>query len=169
MKKVFLFLVYCLFFPVAAGAGEAVPKPAGSAQELERLPGIYCVAGHGGVVGSVYLVKTAEPVLIDCGSRVGWDQLAGNLKLLGMSPGDIRWVVATHGHWDHMDAMTVFQKEYPNVKFAIHAGDAQFVLSDDRVFSCAEPLTREFSPGPSRWTAFCWTGTRWMRAGPFCE
>jgi glyoxylase-like metal-dependent hydrolase (beta-lactamase superfamily II) len=39
-----------------------------------------------------------------------------------------------------MDAMALFQKDFPSVKFAIHAGDAQFVITDDRVFSCAEPL-----------------------------
>lgn len=148
MKRAFLFLVGCMFFSFVAGAEEGAPKPAASVKELERLPGLYWVAGHGGVVGAVYLIKTAEPVLIDCGSRVGWNQLVGNLKLLGMSPGDIRWVIATHGHWDHMDAMTIFQKEYPNVKFAIHAGDAQFVISDDRVFSCAEPLYKGVPSGP---------------------
>ncbi len=122
----------------AAGFSEAErPKPAADKKELEKLPGLYRVAGCGGDESAVYCVLTPEPVLIDCGSRIGWDQLVGNLKLLGLAPGDIRWVIATHGHWDHMDAMALFQKDFPSVRFAIHAGDAKFVINDDRVFSCA--------------------------------
>jgi glyoxylase-like metal-dependent hydrolase (beta-lactamase superfamily II) len=126
------------------------PQPASDRKEIERLPGLYRVAGRGGDMCSVYCVLTPEPVLIDCGSRIGWDQLVGNLKLLGLSPGDVRWVIATHGHWDHMDAMALFQKDFPSVKFAIHAGDAQFVINDDRVFSCAEPLYKGVESAPVR-------------------
>jgi glyoxylase-like metal-dependent hydrolase (beta-lactamase superfamily II) len=124
------------------------PKPATDKKDIEQLPGLYKVAGRGGDVADSYCILTPEPVLIDCGSRVGWDQLVGNMKLLGLSPGDVRWVIATHGHWDHMDAMVQFQKDYPSVKFAIHAGDAQFVISDDRVFSCADPLYKGVPSGP---------------------
>lgn len=131
-----------------AGTVGSPPPPATGIEEIERLPGVYKVAGRGGDVGDVYLVMNPEPVLIDCGSRVGWEQLTGNLKLLGLTPGDIRWVIATHGHWDHMDAMVLFQRDFPNVKFAVHASDAQFVIQDDRVFSCADPLYNGVESGP---------------------
>lgn len=133
---------------MAALAENGRPQPASDKKEIEKLPGLYKVAGYGGDVSAVYCVLTPEPVLIDCGSRVGWNQLVGNLKLLGFSPGDVRWVIATHGHWDHMDAMALFQKDFPSVKFAIHAGDAQFVINDDRVFSCAEPLYKGVESAP---------------------
>ncbi len=144
----FVGALVCLFVQAAALSDEGAPKPAVDKKEIEQLPGLYKVAGRGGDVGNVYCVLTPEPVLIDCGSRVGWDQLVGNLKLLGFSPGDVRWVIATHGHWDHMDAMALFQKDFPSVKFAIHAGDAQFVIHDDRVFSCAEPLYKGVESAP---------------------
>lgn len=141
-------LAIFLFGHAVAFTETEIPQPASDIKEIEKLPGLYKVAGRGGDVGSVYCVLTPEPVLIDCGSRVGWDQLVGNLKLLGLAPGDIRWVIATHGHWDHMDAMALFQKDFPSVKFAIHAGDAQFVIHDDRVFSCAEPLYKGVESAP---------------------
>ncbi len=147
---VFVAIVMLLLAHSAAFSESAPPQPAADKKELERLPGLYRVAGRGGDVCSVYCVLTPEPVLIDCGSRVGWNQLTGNLKLLGLSPGDIRWVIATHGHWDHMDAMALFQKDFPSVKFAIHAGDAQFVITDDRVFSCADPLYKGVESAPVR-------------------
>lgn len=143
-----LMSIISILVQVVAMADPPPPAPASTKEEIEELPGLYKVAGRGGDVGNVYCVLTPEPVLIDCGSRNGWDQLVGNLKLLGLSPGDIKWVIATHGHWDHMDAMTLFQKDYPDVKFALHAGDTQFVTDDDRVFSCAEPLYTGVESGP---------------------
>ncbi len=149
MRAIALFGLAGLFLVSMAASSEMQPpRPASDKKDIEKLPGLYRVAGRGGDVSSVYCVLTPEPVLIDCGSRVGWDQLVGNLKLLGLVPGDIRWVIATHGHWDHMDAMALFQKEFPSVKFAIHAGDAQFVIDDDRVFSCAEPLYKGVESAP---------------------
>jgi glyoxylase-like metal-dependent hydrolase (beta-lactamase superfamily II) len=59
---------------------------------------------------------------------------------LGVDPGDIRWVIGTHGHYDHIENIARFQNQYPQVKFALHAADAQFVINDDRVFSCAATL-----------------------------
>jgi hydroxyacylglutathione hydrolase len=144
----FVGTIMFLLAHTAALPEDGLPRPASDKKEIEQLPGLYKVAGRGGDVGNVYCVLTPEPVLIDCGSRNGWDQLAGNLRLLGFSPGDVRWVIATHGHWDHMDAMALFQKDFPSVKFAIHAGDAQFVINDDRVFSCAEPLYRGVESAP---------------------
>lgn len=142
----------CLLAVNAAPAAETDKREADETavkiQAMEVLPRLYRVAGSGGDVGDVYLVKSEKPVLIDCGSRRGWDQLVGNLRLLGMTPADVRWVIGTHGHWDHVDAMTLIQTQYPQVKFAIHAGDAQFVINDDRVFSCAEPLYRGVASGP---------------------
>ena len=64
-------------------------QPAQDVREIEKLPGLYKVAGDGGRGWecNVYLALTPEPVLIDCGSRVGWNQLMGNLKLAGVQPG----------------------------------------------------------------------------------
>jgi len=140
--------IISILVQVVAMADSPPPSPASTKEEIEELPGLYKVAGRGGDVGNVYCVLTPEPVLIDCGSRIGWDQLVGNLKLLGLSLADIKWIIATHGHWDHMDAAALIQKDFPDVKFAIHAGDAQFVIEDDRVFSCAEPLYKGVESGP---------------------
>jgi hydroxyacylglutathione hydrolase len=108
-------------------------------------PHLYRVAGR--VPGDnlveccdVYLVLTPDPVLIECGSPIGWNQLMDSLDTLDISPADIKWVIGTHGHYDHIENMALFQQQYPQVKFALHAADAQFVVNDDRVFSCAATL-----------------------------
>ncbi|MBI5091370.1 MAG: MBL fold metallo-hydrolase [Candidatus Hydrogenedentes bacterium] len=116
--------------------------------ELTMLPGLYKLAGNRGTVSDVYVVLTPKPVLIDCGSRNDWDTININLKRFGLKLGDVKWVIATHGHWDHVDNMARIQREFPKVKFAIHAGDAQFVINNDRVFSCAEPLYKGVPSDP---------------------
>ncbi len=126
----------------------ALRRPDARIAELERLPGVYKVASQGGICSNVFLVLTPQPVLIDAGSRPCWDQLAGNLALLGVKASDVRWVLATHGHWDHVDNMARLRRENPRVKFAIHAGDAQFAINNDRVFSCAEPLYKGVPSDP---------------------
>jgi hydroxyacylglutathione hydrolase len=101
-------------------------------------------------VCDVYLVLTPDPVLIECGSPLGWDQLMGSLKSLNIQPGNIRWVIGTHGHYDHIENIALFQQQYPQVKFALHAADAQFVVDDDRVFSCAETLYQGHASAPKK-------------------
>jgi glyoxylase-like metal-dependent hydrolase (beta-lactamase superfamily II) len=94
----------------------------------------------------VYIVKTSDtwetPVLIECGSSPGWQQLINNLTLppIGIDPGNIAWIFGSHGHYDHMENMALFQQNYPQVKFALHAADAQFVINNDCIFSCAATL-----------------------------
>jgi len=137
----------------AAGAARSEPAPTdrqSRAAEMEQLPGLYRVASQGGLCSNVFLLLTPEPVLIDPGSRPCWDQLVNNLALLGVKISDLRWVLGTHGHWDHVDNMARLQRENPKARFALHAGDAQFVINNDRVFSCAEPLYHGVASDPIR-------------------
>jgi hydroxyacylglutathione hydrolase len=101
-------------------------------------------------VCDVYLVLTPYPVLIECGSPLGWGQLMGSLYSLHISPHDIRWVIGTHGHYDHIENIIFLQQHYPKVKFALHAADAQFVVNDDREFSCAATLYQGHTSAPKK-------------------
>jgi glyoxylase-like metal-dependent hydrolase (beta-lactamase superfamily II) len=134
----------------SAAAQAAPPDRAARLAEMQQLPGVYKVAAQGGLCSNVFLVLTPQPVLIDAGSRPCWDQLVENLALLGVKVSDLRWVLGTHGHWDHVDNMARLQRENPKIRFAIHAGDAQFVINNDRVFSCAEPLYKGVASDPIR-------------------
>jgi hydroxyacylglutathione hydrolase len=101
-------------------------------------------------VCDVYLVLTPEPVLIECGSPLGWNQLMGSLQSLNIPPDNISWVIGTHGHYDHIENIAHFQQDYPQVQFALHAADAQFVVNDDRVFSCAKTLYQNHASAPKK-------------------
>lgn len=51
---------------------------------------------------NAYLLLGDEPTLIDCGGALGFDAVARNVASLGVAVRDIRHVIATHGHWDHV-------------------------------------------------------------------
>ena len=131
-------------------SAQAAPSRAQRRAEMRQLPGVYKVAAQGGLCSNVFVLLTPEPVLIDAGSRPCWDQLVENLGVLGVKISDLRWVLGTHGHWDHVDNMARIARENSKARFAIHAGDAQFVINNDRVFSCAEPLYHGVASDPIR-------------------
>jgi glyoxylase-like metal-dependent hydrolase (beta-lactamase superfamily II) len=51
------------------------------------------------------LVTGAEPVIVDPGFQTQGDMLAGALAARGLSPDDVRTVLATHLHSDHVSAL----------------------------------------------------------------
>ncbi len=80
---------------------------------------------------NAYLVAGDEPTLIDCGSSAGYGALKRNLARHGYQPCDIRRVVATHGHWDHVGGMAQLRAE-SDAELWLHAGDRQAVETGDR-------------------------------------
>jgi hydroxyacylglutathione hydrolase len=79
---------------------------------------------------NAYLITGDEPVLIDCGGSEGYPSLKSNLRRLGYEPGDVRKVVATHGHWDHLSA-TARIREESDALLLVHAADKEQVETGD--------------------------------------
>ena len=97
-----------------------------------KLPDVFRVNGWGltpsgglfaAVSAEAFCVFMPEPVLIDCGSHLTAAEMRANLDALGVSPADLRWVIGTHAHWDHIDNMHWIQQESA-ARFAIHVDDA---------------------------------------------
>jgi metallo-beta-lactamase class B len=101
----------------ASGAGQAVgPAPGeslsqsyrgsqGSNVEYQKIPPIrvfdnlYYV-GPGSV--SVWLIPTTDGlILIDSAQEPYVDHVIDNIRTLGFDPGDIKYILITHGHLDH--------------------------------------------------------------------
>jgi len=55
---------------------------------------------------SALLIKTnAGAILIDGGVPYSAKMLINNMKKLGVSPKDLKWIVFTHGHYDHAGSL----------------------------------------------------------------
>lgn len=79
---------------------------------------------------TAYLVNGNEPTLIDCGSQAGYAQLKRNLHAFGLDPTDIKRVIATHGHWDHLSGMASLRAE-SGATLLMHQGDRVAVETGD--------------------------------------
>lgn len=68
---------------------------------------------------SAWLIKTSEgPVLIDTLYGPYTDQLIENIKKIGVNPADIKMVLLTHGHFDHVGGVSKL-KSVTNAKFVM--------------------------------------------------
>jgi hydroxyacylglutathione hydrolase len=94
---------------------------------------------------TAYLVNGPEPTLIDCGSNVGYELLKRNLHTFGLEPRDIRTVIATHGHWDHLSGMAALREE-SDAKLLMHEGDRVAVETGDFNLTSSFLYDRSFPP-----------------------
>jgi glyoxylase-like metal-dependent hydrolase (beta-lactamase superfamily II) len=103
----------------------AVPEPA-------RIIPIACPFGPAGTV-FVYYIDAPQPALIDigvAGSPEGTIEPA--LAAQGIKLADVKWILASHGHWDHIGgAGTGKARAHPDVKLALHPADAE-LLADPK-------------------------------------
>jgi glyoxylase-like metal-dependent hydrolase (beta-lactamase superfamily II) len=79
---------------------------------------------------NAYLIAGDEPTLIDCGSSEGYQALKESLRQVGYAPQDIRRVIGTHGHWDHLSGMAQLRAEsdaelwlHPDDRAPVETGD----------------------------------------------
>lgn len=78
-----------------------------------------------------YLVKTETGFfLIDTGIAKKRDQLESELVEAGCRPGDLKLIINTHGHLDHVGNAVYLRDEY-GAKIAMHRGDSDMVESGD--------------------------------------
>jgi hydroxyacylglutathione hydrolase len=83
---------------------------------------------------SAYLLMGARPVLFDCGSVEGHQALVANLRRLGVEPGDLAAVYATHGHYDHLSGLAPL-RELADVPLHLHPAEHDAVRSGDAVLT----------------------------------
>jgi glyoxylase-like metal-dependent hydrolase (beta-lactamase superfamily II) len=94
---------------------------------------------------NAYLVTGAEPTLIDCGGTLGYPALKAALAQFGYAPRDIRRVIATHGHWDHISGMAELRAE-SDAELWLHAGDREAVEAGDVERTSAFLYGQQFPP-----------------------
>lgn len=94
---------------------------------MEIIP----IASHYIFGMNTYLLKTgAGCFLIDAGIAKKRAQLEKELQEAGCRPGDLRLIIITHGHLDHV-GNTAYLRDRYGAKVAMHRGDYGMVESGD--------------------------------------
>ena len=109
-------------------------KPEAFRTAREVLPGLYQVRTRG---SRAYLVVEDEITLIDAGSVGSGNRILQALKEIDRSPADIKRILITHYHIDHVGGLPEIQK-FLDARTGVHLAEAPHVDSD-------EPLPTPFS------------------------
>ena len=108
-------------------------KPEAFRTAREVLPGLYQVRTRG---SRAYLVVEDEITLIDTGSPGSGTRILQALKELDRDPSDIKRILITHYHIDHVGGLPELQK-FLDARTGVHLAEAPHIDSD-------EPLPNPF-------------------------
>ena len=110
---------------------------------MKLLNNLYQVGGTSlshGFDASAYLLKDARGyLLIDCGTPEGYAQIVQNIRSLGVNPGEIHTILATHGHYDHVGAANLWRRDF-GCRLLVHPLDREQVEAGDSALTSASLL-----------------------------
>jgi glyoxylase-like metal-dependent hydrolase (beta-lactamase superfamily II) len=134
-------------------------KPAPFRLATEVIPGLYQVRTRG---SRAYLALDRDITLIDAGSPGSGIRVLQALEELGRSPEDIKNIIITHAHIDHVGGLAEVQKWVP-ASTCVHLAEAPQITSHEPLpnpFNHAwlaricEPLLLRSDPGAARVDVF---------------
>jgi glyoxylase-like metal-dependent hydrolase (beta-lactamase superfamily II) len=91
------------------------PRPV--APETFLLPGVLPLPGLGVLPINAFLIRGAEPVLVDTGLAAWREPFLAALDSL-IDPGDLRWIWLTHTDADHLGSFTALLERAPRATVA---------------------------------------------------
>src|SRR6266516_4044668 len=132
-------LLVIAVFAVEALAQQRVKLPITNKEWEAPFPG-FKIVGNMYYVGTYdlgcYLIDTgAGLILINSGAPGSYPLIKANIEALGFKTSDIKVITATHGHWDHVGDLALFQKDAPAAKTYINERDARVLEPGGNSFS----------------------------------
>jgi hydroxyacylglutathione hydrolase len=86
--------------------------------------GVYCIESAG--QARVYFVGAPDYTLIDAGMPGKADQILTALAQIGVQPLQVKRIILTHHHWDHVGSLWELKKR-TGAEIAAHARDADYI------------------------------------------
>jgi glyoxylase-like metal-dependent hydrolase (beta-lactamase superfamily II) len=117
---------------------------------FEIIKDIYIVGGPDitdGRDGCVYLINLDELVLIDTGAGWSVDKIVKNIEDLGLSFQNLKKILLTHCHIDHIGGAPEIKKRF-GAKIHIHKLDAPPLEDGDPILTAASWYQTSFPPTP---------------------
>ena len=116
----------------------------------EIIKDIFIVGGPeitDGRDGCIYLLNLGELVLIDTGAGWSVDKIINNINRLGLNSKNLKKVILTHCHIDHIGGVPDIKKRF-GPKLYIHKLDAPPLETGDQVLTAATWYQTTFPPTP---------------------
>lgn len=127
------------FLPVSVTSALAQPvaKPPKVQEKYVQPYEPFRIVGNLYYVGtydlSVFLITTPQGhMLVNTGVNDSAPYIRANIEKLGFKYNDIKLLLATHGHWDHVGAMAQIKRE-TGARMLMHEGDADMVESGGNI------------------------------------
>jgi hydroxyacylglutathione hydrolase len=111
-------------------------KPPGDIKP-RSVGALYHVGGEGithPLDANTYVINGRDPIMIECGSRLGYPQLKRELGKIGLRVADIKVVLATHGDWDHISGFELMSAE-SDAELYVPTEDVAAVESGDDILT----------------------------------
>jgi len=83
--------------------------------------------------GSVYLLNEEKKALVDTGPTTSVKAVLDGIKEVGVAPGEINYIIATHIHLDHVGGAGELIKHMPEAKVIVHAKGARHLVKPERL------------------------------------
>ena len=110
--------------------------------------GVYLIGGYGFTRPDdclIYLLDGGEEMaMIDCGLGVSVPLLYRNIESLGLEKERLKYVVATHGHIDHIGGLAALKKQ--GVQVVAHAGDLPAIEENNPYLNAAVYYGVDYRP-----------------------
>lgn len=101
---------------------------------INVCPGVYQVGGgslsHGSDCLVFMVIRNGSAVLIDSGAGMAPQRILDNIKSLGMGPGTVPYIIATHGHIDHIGGLP-FLKDALQSRLVAHQLELPAIADGD--------------------------------------
>jgi len=103
------------------------------------IEGVYFIHGQDAMIPDSHMYVLGKPSskdlsLIDAGLMGKGEYKIGALRKIGIELTDIKRIIMTHTHLDHIGCLPEIQKELPQAELWIHEAEAELIeKGDDRV------------------------------------
>ncbi len=83
------------------------------------------------------MVEGGRGAFIDTGTNHAVPRLLDALRVAGLSPADVDWLIVTHVHLDHAGGAGLLLQSLPNARFVVHPRGARHMIDPSALYESA--------------------------------